>query len=707
MPTPPHSSSARLRSTLLLLAALVALAGCGATVAPNESRPAAATRRDGLIPAAAFFRNPVLSHVTLAPDGSQVAGVIAREGLSVLMVRPTWGGEIRMLAKLDEPGMALQTVGWASNETLLVGVDMPHQSAVGMRARQSRLLAVDLDRSRPRYLGENWPHQEYSQHQDQVIDWLPDDPRHVLINWRQPDQSGVSARRVNVKTGALRTVVPAKPWVVAWFADHEGRVRAGVGTRHSGTSVVVYGRASDADAFAKLVDFDWFEEDGFMYAGFGPEPNVLYVYAPAASGRIGVFEYDLARHALGPLVYADPEFDVGPLVRSPRSGRLLGVEVARERPEIHFIDEAAGREQIALDHALPGTVNRIVSLDRAERIAIVSVSGDVKPPEYYVFDREKKQLDFLFAAYPELDAKSLSPMKAVRYTARDGVEIHGYLTLPVGKEGQVARSEPEASEDQQQVARSEPEASEDQQTALPVIVFPHGGPTERDVWGWDPTVQFLASRGFAVFQPNFRGSHGYGRTHERKGYRQWGLAMQDDITDGVKWLVAEGIADPDRIGIYGADYGGYAALMGLVKTPELFRAGASLAGVTDLIAWLDDREHYQFSDFNKPVVGEQSKDREQLATNSPARLAKRIRAPVLIAHGTDDPIVAVAQAHAMADALEAEDAVEVETLIYRDEVHDFLDERNRIDFHEKLAAFFARHLARRAAPQPARTGATR
>jgi dipeptidyl aminopeptidase/acylaminoacyl peptidase len=500
----------------------------------------------------------------------------------------------------------------------------------------------------------------------------------------------------------MRVVVNSKPWVARWFSDHEGRVRAGEGSRRAGTSWIVYGRASDDEAFEKLVDFDLFREDGFTFAGFDSDPQKLYVYAPAANDRIGLYEYDLERRALGALIYADPEFDVGPLVRSPRSGRVLGVEVDRERPAIHFVDEVARREQASLDHALPGTTNRIVSLDRKERIAIVSVSADVKPPEYYVFDREKKELDFLFAAYPDVDAKSLAPMKAVRYAARDGVEIHGYLTLPVGKEAQVARSEPQASEDQPQVARSEPEASEDQQAGLPVIVFPHGGPTLRDVWGWEPTVQFLASRGFAVFQPNFRGSRGYGRAHERSGYRQWGLAMQDDITDGVKWLVAEGIADPDRIGIYGASYGGYAALMGLVKTPELYRAGASLAGVTDLIAWLEDSENYLFSDFNKPVHGDASDDRDQLAATSPARHAEQIRAPVLIAHGTEDPIVSVAQAHAMADALEAAGA-EVETLIYRDEVHGFLDERNRIAFHEKLAAFFTRHLTPRAAPQPVPT----
>ncbi len=654
----------------LLLVAVAALASCRATQAPTGTRPSTEAAPDGTMPAAAFFADPLLSHVALSPNGKQIAAASSRDGVAVLIVRPTWGGAIQTLAKLDEPGMSLSTVGWASDGVILVGVEMPYQAGVGVRARQSRLLAVPLQ-GKPRYLGEDWPYQEYSQYQDQVIDWLPDDPKHVLINYWSPDRQGASAARVNVETGALRVVVNAKPWVLNWFADHEGRVRAGEGGKRAGTTWIVYGRTAKEKRFDTLIQYDLFREDGFSFAGFDPDPNKLYVYAPTASGRRGLFQYDFTGRSIGPPVYTDPAFDVGPLVRSPRTGRLLGVEVVGDRPGIRYFDPAAEREQAAIDRAFPGTTNRIVSLDRSERIAIVSVSGDTKPPEYYVFDRERKEMEFLFAAYPSLDQKSLAPMKPVRYTARDGLEIQGYLTLPRGQSG-----------------------------PLPTIVMPHGGPTARDVWGWDAEAQFLASRGFAVFQPNFRGSTGFGREFERKGYRQWGLAMQDDLSDGAKWLVAQGIADPDRIGIYGASYGGYAALEALVKTPELFRAGASFAGVSDMIQWLDDAEDYRFSDFNKPVHGDASDDREQLAATSPARHADRIRAPVLIAHGTEDPVVRVEQAHAMTDALEQAGA-RVETHLYRDEVHGFIDERNRIDFHATLAAFFERHLAPRSAASPA------
>jgi dipeptidyl aminopeptidase/acylaminoacyl peptidase len=254
-------------------------------------------------------------------------------------------------------------------------------------------------------------------------------------------------------------------------------------------------------------------------------------------------------------------------------------------------------------------------------------------------------------------------MQPVAFQARDGLEIPGYLTRPTG-------------------AAPAP---------LPTILYLHGGPSTRDVWGWDPTVQFLASRGFAVFQPNFRGSTGYGRRHAELGHEQWGLAMQDDIEDAAHWLIARGITDPRRIGIYGADYGGYAALMALVKTPELFAAGASLAGVTDLIAMLNDEAWCRSGPRSEQTVGSWWSDRTRLRETSPAQRADRILAPVLIAHGTADDAVHVRHAERMAEALEAGGG-QVETLLYPGEVQGFVDEGKRIDFYERLAEFFARHL---------------
>jgi dipeptidyl aminopeptidase/acylaminoacyl peptidase len=327
------------------------------------------------------------------------------------------------------------------------------------------------------------------------------------------------------------------------------------------------------------------------------------------------------------------------------------------------VDEQARAEQAALDRRFPGTTNRIISRDRDESFAIVEVSGDTVPPSYYYYRRGSRQIELLADAYPELAPRMLAPMEPVSFRARDGLEIPGYLTLPKGS------------------ARA----------PLLAIVYLHGGPSTRDVWGWDPTVQFLASRGFAVLQPNFRGSTGYGRRHAELGHRQWGLAMQDDVEDATRWLIDQGIADPARIGVYGAGYGGYAALIALVRSPKLYAAGASLAGVTDLVAMLNDEGWYCSDGSSEQTVGSRWSDRTRLRETSPALLADRILAPVLIAHGSADDLVHVRHAERMAEVLEVRGG-EVETLLYPDEVTDFVHEENRIDFHQRLADFFTRHL---------------
>jgi acetyl esterase/lipase len=657
------------RILFLLLALSPLLASCGATTGARPRPP----DPQGVTPAAAFFRAPALSHLTLSPDGRHIAGITTLDGVQLLVARPTRGGEIRYLAKLDEPGQGIAMVGWPGDDRILVSVEMRSQTARGVRARQTRLLSVPLDGSNPGYLGENWPHQEYSQYQDQIIDWLQDDPEHVLINWWEPGENGTGVRRVHVASGNRTPVVSSIPFMRTWATDHRGHVRAGWGSPRNGTGYFLYARIGPDDDFEKVVDFDPFEEPGFYFAGFSEDPAKIYVISSAETGRDAVYTFDLATKQRGALVFDHPLVDVGPLHFSAQDGRLLSIEYTTDRPRLHFVDAKAKLEQSALDRQFPGTTNRIVSRDRDDTVAIVSVSGATTPPSYYLYDRRRKTLELLIEAYPELRSAQLSPMKPISFRARDDLEIPGYLTLP----------------------RSAPPGPG------PAIVYVHGGPTARDVWGYDPTVQFLASRGFAVLQPNYRGSSGYGARHQELGYRQWGLTMQDDLTDAARWLIAQGIADPRRIGIYGGSYGGYAALMALVREPELFTAGASFAGVTDLVTMVNDDKWYLFDDWNRPTVGSSWSDRSQLRETSPAQLADKIRSPVLIAHGTDDPTVHVKHAEMMADALE-DLGKPVETHLYDREVHGFLDERNQIDFYARLGDFFARHLP---ASSPVASGA--
>jgi dipeptidyl aminopeptidase/acylaminoacyl peptidase len=584
------------------------------------------------------------------------------------------------------PGTLIHALGWSGDGMLVVAFEQPDASderdlesrrspdgvvsydienghARRERAREFRMIALRVGAWRNRALDASWPLRVHPSLPGAVIHWLPDDGDHVLINWWPSSEVGASALLARVRGGFAKTVVPAKPGVNVWYADHQGRVRAGSGRSEDGITSLVIARRSDDGPFEELTDTGARQAE-FDFAGFGADSKILHLFALGASGKRELVSYDLEQQRRIATLYANKEFDAGALVHSPQDGALWAVEVDADRPELHFFDAAAEREQASIDAALPGTTNRIVSFDRDARSAIVRTEGDTSPPDYYRYDRDHRRMDFLFTANPAIDRAQLAPMKPVRYAARDGLSISAYLTVPRGGAAQ----------------------------NLPVIVLVHDGPSERASWGWDPVVQFLASRGFAVFQPNYRGSSGYGREHERLGYGQWGLAMQDDLADGVRWLVAQGIANPTRVGIYGKGYGGYAALLGAAKSPDLFRAAASYGGVTDLVDLLENPAHYHSNDLNQPVEGRLPGDRDALAALSPARLAGQIRVPVLVAHGLSDPIVSADQARAMVSALESAGG-SVESYLYRRELHELVEENDRVDFHEKLAAFFARHLS--------------
>jgi len=393
-------------------------------------------------------------------------------------------------------------------------------------------------------------------------------------------------------------------------------------------------------------------------------------------GRTAVYEYDLRAKKLGALVYAHPEVDVEGLFRSPAGDwRVLGVRYTTDSPQIHFLDAAAERERASLHAAFQKEFGQAVqiypqSYSKDGGRQILHVSSDTQPPTYFVYDRALKQLFPLIDQRPDIRREQLSETKRVTYQARDGLAIPAYLTLPRGREPK----------------------------NLPLVMLIHGGPWTRDLIQWDAEVQLFASRGFAVLQPNFRGSEGLGTKHLEAGYREWGQKIQHDITDGVRWAVAQGIADPDRVGIYGGSFGGYATLAGLALTPDLYRAGAAYASVTDIELLLKDDQWYAWGyDWHETMIGGEKGDQERLRAASPLRNVANVRAPVLLGHGVDDQRVHVRQSQRMAEALKKAGKPH-EYLEFPDEIHGFVLEANRIRWYEALIAFFEKNLAPRAKP---------
>jgi dipeptidyl aminopeptidase/acylaminoacyl peptidase len=368
-----------------------------------------------------------------------------------------------------------------------------------------------------------------------------------------------------------------------------------------------------------------------------------------------------------------PGFDfTGGLVFDSGTRQLLGVRYMQETDGVHWFDQNLRAIQETVDKLLPATNNDLsCSRCSAARHLVVTASSDIQSPVYFLFDRQSGKLALLGASRPWLSSTAMAGVQDFhRVKVRDGLEIPVYVTRPKGK------------------------------GPFPTVVLVHGGPFVRGVeWGFSHENQFLASRGYMVIEPEFRGSTGYGSKLFKAGWKQWGLAMQDDITDATRWAIAQGLADPNRIAIAGASYGGYATMMGLLREPGLYKAGINWVGVTDIelmysIGWSD------FMDADNPwvrfgmprMIGDSAKDAEQLTATSPLKQAHRIKQPVLLAYGEEDYRVPLPHGTKMRDALISAGNKSVEWVQYEGEGHGWMLEKNDVDFWSRVERFLARHL---------------
>ena len=626
------------------------------------------------IPVQLFFGNPAVSNPRLSDDGKIFAFIMSQGDVQLVATRGISGVQTVPVAKFDDPRMRLNWLEWANANRILISGQFRDRSAFGVRARATRLFGVDRDGEDFGLLGRKWP--VFGQRavpvasQDRVIHWTPTDPKTVLIEFRSPLEAHPEVMRMDVDTGALKPVQQATHGIREWHADRDGRIRAGEASERDGYQLWV--RRESEGPLIKIIDHPQNDATGPTFAGFHADPGLVYVLSPEA-GRNALFEYDIVEQKLGKRVFAHPGVDIDGMKRDAGlDRRVVGVRYTVDRPEIHFFDTLAEREhralRVALQREFPTAVFHeqvSASVDGSQQI--LEVSSEVQPPVFYLYDRGKRRLARLLDQRPAIDPRQMAPTRRIEFKARDGRPLSGYLTLPRGIE-----------------ARD-----------LPAIALVHGGPWSRDLIQWDPEVQLLANRGFAVLQINFRGSSGLGIEHLEAGYREWGQKIQDDITDGMRWSIEQGFVDADSIGIMGSSFGGYASLVGLVKTPELFRAGVAYAPVTDIERMISDDEWYEWgADWHRKMVGGERGDEARLRGNSPLRRAAEIRAPVLLGHGVDDQRIHVRQSRQMAEALR-DAGRQVEYLEFPDEVHGFLLEANRVRWYGRVVAFFEEHLSPR------------
>ena len=456
--------------------------------------------------------------------------------------------------------------------------------------------------------------------------------------------------------------------IVGWATDHAGRVR--VAMRTEGLNSIVLYRADERSEFKPIITTDYKTE--VDVAAFTADNRQLYAISNRGRDKKALVIIDPRKPDAEQPVFVHPDVDLGGVTWSRLRKKITDVNYVTAKVERKFYDADTERLYQRIAVKVPGMEINLQSATKAEDKFIVAASNDRTPGTRFIYDARADTLSVLAEINPKIAATDMSPMKPVSYKSRDGLTINGYLTLPVGREPK----------------------------DLPCIVNPHGGPWARDIWGYNPEVQFLANRGYCVLQMNFRGSTGYGRKFWEASFGQWGLSMQDDITDGVQWLVAQGIADRTRVGIYGASYGGYATLAGVAFTPELYAAAVNYVGVSNLFTFMNTIPPYwrpilpKFHD----MVGHPEKDKERMTRTSPALHADKIKTPLMVVQGARDPRVNKAESDQMVEALKKR-GVDVPYIVKDNEGHGFRNEENQYEFYGAMEGFLAKHLKPQQAPR--------
>ncbi len=647
----------RLNCTLAALPLLIALAAS----AQQAVAPA---------PVEAYAAIPQARGARLSPSGRYLAYIGALDGHTALVIQdlqshdrpravPTGDGELKWLL-------------WKSDQRLVISVRVVSGRQALRRSIDTRLIGLDRDGGHVVELVQAENADFEPQVQDRVISELPDDPDHLLLQLPKFDrtartpaspsvindrQAHPEVVRVDVNTGMTATVVPQHGLISDWFATRDGRVLLGWSVKRDRTLTLL--ARDDADAHWRPV-LTSPQNQGQVFdplAVAEDAPGRVYVASNHESGRVGVYEFDIATSRYVRTVKADPRTDVDAIVKDDR---LVGYEDDRSLPT--YLDPDWAADERLVEKALHGATSRIVDRSKDGQHVLSSVVRGNEPHDYWLLTRSgsKADLEPVTDSYPGLAPEQIASSRRVSYKARDGLSIPAILTVPVGVHA----------------------------GALPFVVLPHGGPSAHDEKMFDWWVQFLASRGYGVLQPQFRGSTGYGRDFLVAGYQQWGLAMQDDITDGTRWLATQGLADPHRIAIVGASYGGYAALMGVAREPTLYRCAVDIAPVTDLLTLVEDEQASLFGDLNLPQIGGYG---GALEKTSPLYLAAGIQRPVLLVHGRKDYTVPVQHTEAMSRAL-MKAGKPAQTVLLDEADHYFTRAADRVTLLRALESFLAANM---------------
>ncbi|MBW7847008.1 MAG: S9 family peptidase [Bacteroidales bacterium] len=600
-----------------------------------------------VIPLEDFFKNPEKSSFNLSPDGKYISYMAPYESRMNIFVQKV--GSQKALRITSETDRDIAGYFWANNSRILFLKDNGGDENFA-------LYGVDINGKNARCLTC------FEGVRTQIIDDLEDQPDFVIVGLNKRNPMVFDPYRLNIKTGEMVMLAENPGNIQGWMTDHEGKLRVATAIVDGVNSQLLY-RDNENEEFRPLITTNFKETLSPEFFTF--DNKKLYATSNIGRDKSVAVVYDPATLSETEVLFENPDYDLSGLSYSRKRKVLTAASYVSWKRERHFFDKQTKDIFENLEKLLPGYEISISSSDKAEEKYIVRTYSDKSLGAYYFYDLKKNHLTKIQEVSPWIDEKQMADIKPIQYRARDGKVIHGYLTLPKGVEPK----------------------------NLPVVINPHGGPWARDNWGFNPEVQFLANRGFAVLQMNFRGSTGYGREFLESSFKQWGLNMQNDITDGVYWLIEQGIADKNRIAIYGASYGGYATLQGIVVTPTLYAAAVDYVGVSNLFTFMQTIPPYwkPMLDMMYEMVGNPEKDKIQFEATSPALNAHRIMTPLFVAQGAKDPRVNIAESDQIVEAMKKR-GVEVEYMVKENEGHGFHNEENRFDFYRAMEKFLNTHL---------------
>ena len=605
------------------------------------------------IPLEDFFRNSEQTAFQLSPNGKHISFMAPYADRMNVFVREVADTKSAAHRLTSETARSVAGYMWADNGRILFMKDTDGDE-------NYQLYGVNADGSDLR------AYTAFPGVRTTFIDDLEEQPGYVLIGLNRRNPEVFDPYRLNLETGELTLLAENPGNYQGWMTDHQGRLRSATAIVDGVNTQVLY-RDTEDEPFRPVLTTNF--REGVSFMEFTPDDREVYAATNLGRDKMVLVRMNPSTCEELELLYADERYDISSISYSRRRKKLLSVYcTGHKEPIRHYFDEEERLFRERVQAHFPNQRLGIADSDKAEEHYLIYVGGDRTRGAYWFYDAKADTVTHLADLAPWLKEEDMNAMLPVNYVTRDGLEIEAYLTLPNGLNLEDARS-------------------------LPIVVNPHGGPWARDCWGFSSEVQFLANRGYAVFQMNFRGSTGYGRRFLEASYKQWGLKMQDDITDGVNWLVAQGVADARRVAIYGGSYGGYAVLAGLTLTPELYACGVDYVGVSNLFTFMKTIPPYwrPMLEMMYEQVGNPETDKEQLAATSPALHADRIVAPLFIAQGAKDPRVNKAESDQMVEALR-ERGVEVEYMVKDNEGHGFANQENRFDFYRAMERFLAAHL---------------